>query len=44
MFCMLIKEKTYRASVSKHESNREKQVTILMISSGEKQWDYLATK
>ena len=38
------KEKIYPAYVSKHNSNREKQVTLLMISNGEKQWHYLALK
>ena len=35
------KEKIYPAYVSKHNSNREKQVILLMISNGEK-WHYLA--
>ena len=30
------KEKTHPAHVSKHNSNREKQVNLLMISNGEK--------
>ena len=34
----------YPAYVSKHNSNREKQVILLMISNGEKQWHYLAVK
>ena len=50
MFCML-KKKVYPAYVSKHNSNREKQVILSMISNGEKReakskgrWDYLAAK
>ena len=42
MFCMLKKTK-YPPYISKHNSNREKQVTLLMISNGEK-WHYLAVK
>ena len=46
------KEKIYPAYVSKHNSNSEKQVLILMISNGEKhgeaksefRWHYLAVK
>ena len=38
---MLKKKKIYPAYVSKHNSNREKQVILLMISNGEK-WHYLA--
>ena len=46
------KEKIYPAYVSKHNSNREKQVILLMISNGEKTetkskgqlWHYLAVK
>ena len=38
------KEKIYPSYVSKHSSNREKQVIILMISNGEKVWHYLAVK
>ena len=34
MFCMLIK--IYPSYVSKHNSNREKQVILLMISNEEK--------
>ena len=37
------KEKIYPAYVSKYNSNREKQVIILIISSGES-WHYLAVK
>ena len=37
------REKIYSAFVSKHNSNREKQVIHLMISNGEK-WHYLAVK
>ena len=38
------KEKKYPAYISKHNSNREKQVILLMASNGEKQWHYLAVK
>ena len=38
------KEKICPAFVSKHNSNCEKQVILLMISNREKQWDYLAVK
>ena len=34
MFCMLKKKKIYPAYVSKHNSNREKQVIILIILNG----------
>ena len=44
MFCMLKKEKIYPAHVSKRNSNCEKQVIILMIPNGEKQWHYLPVK
>ena len=53
MFCMLKKIYIYLAYVSKHNSNREKQVILLMISNGEKgrvaksegrRWHYLAVK
>ena len=37
-------EKIYPAYVSKHNSNREKQVIPLMISNREKQWHYHAVK
>ena len=37
------KEKIYPAYVSKHNSNREKQVIFLMISN-EEGWHYLAVK
>ena len=43
MFCMLKKRKIYLAYVSKHNSNREKQVIRLMISNGEG-LHYLAVK
>ena len=43
MFCMLKKKKLYRAYVSKHNSNREKQVILLMIPY-EKGCHYLAVK
>ena len=35
MFYMLKKKKIYPAFVSKHNSNREKQVILLMIPNGE---------
>ena len=38
------KEKIYPTYISKHNSNREKQVILLMISNGEKLWYYLAVK
>ena len=38
------KEKIYPAYVSKHNSNREKQVILSIISMGEKLWHYLAVK
>ena len=48
------KEKIYHAYVSKHKSNHEKQVILLMVSNGEtckskskgrkQQWNYLAVK
>ena len=37
-------EKIYLAYVSKHNSNCEKLVILLMISNGEKLWHYLAAK
>ena len=37
------KEKIYPAYVSKHNSNREKQVILLMISNKER-WHYLTVK
>ena len=40
----LLKKKKYPANVSKHNSNREKQVILLTISNGEKLWHYLAMK
>ena len=43
MFCMLKKEKIYPAYVSKHNSNRENQVILLMIRNEEK-LHYLAVK
>ena len=42
MFCMLAK-KVCSAVVSKHNSNREKHVILLMIPDGEG-WHYLAIK
>ena len=38
------KEEIYPAYVSKHKSNRAKQVILLIISNREKQWHYLAFK
>ena len=38
------KEKIYPAYFLKHNSNREKQVIILITSNGEKLWHYLAIK
>ena len=35
MFCMVKKKKIYPAYVSKHNSNRQKQVIFLMISNRE---------
>ena len=43
MFCMLKKKKTYPAYLSKHNSNCQKQVILLMISNSKK-WHYLAVK
>ena len=43
MFCILKKKKKYVPYVSKHNSNREKQVILLMITNGEG-WYYLAAK
>ena len=40
MFCIL-KKKNY---ISKHNSNREKQDILLIISNGQKQWYSLAAK
>ena len=42
MLCML-KEKKYILPFLKHDSNREKQVILLVISNG-KEWHYLAVK
>ena len=36
MFCILKQKNIYPSYVSKHNSNREKQVILLMISNGEK--------
>ena len=52
MFCMLKKKKIYPAYVSKHNSNRKKQVILSMISNGEtreakseeQEWHYLVVK
>ena len=38
------KEKIYPVYVSKHHSNREKQVIIFVIPNGEKLWHYHAVK
>ena len=43
MFRMLEKKKIYPAYVSKHNSNHEKQVIILMIPNGEG-WHYVEVK
>ena len=43
MFCMLKKKKIYPGSVSKQNSNFEKQVILLMIPNVEG-WHYLAVK
>ena len=40
MFLMLKKEKKYPVCVSKHNSNREKEVILLMIPNG-KRWTIL---
>ena len=40
---MLKKKKIYPAYLLKHNSNREKQANIFMISNGER-WYYLAVK
>ena len=49
MVCMLKKKKMYPTYISKHNSNRENQVILLMIANGEErevksegQWHYLA--
>ena len=51
MSCMLKEEKIYLTYVSKHNSNRGKQVILLMIPNREKRetkseerWHYLAVK
>ena len=38
------REETYPAYVSKHNSNREKQVILLMISNGKRQESYSGKK
>ena len=43
MFCKLKKSELYPDYVSKHNSNREKQVIIIMISN-EEGWHYIAVK
>ena len=43
MFCMLKKKKIYPSFVSKHNSNREKQIVFSMLPNGEKLY-YLAVK
>ena len=40
----MLKKKKYPACVSKHNSNCEKQVILLLISNEEKLWHYLAVK
>ena len=49
MVCILKKKKMYPTYVSKHNSNRKKQVILLIIENGEgrkvkseEQWHYLA--
>ena len=37
-------EKIYSAYVSKHNSNREKQVNLLMIPNAAKLWHYFSVK
>ena len=39
MFCMQKKEKLYPTYVSKHNSNCEKQVILLMIPKEEVRWN-----
>ena len=41
---MLKKKIIYPAYISKHNSNREKQIINLKIPNGEKQWHYIAGK
>ena len=43
MFCILRKKKKYPTYVTKHNSNREKQVILTMIPNREG-WHYLAVK
>ena len=43
MFFMLKKKRIYLVYVLKHNSNREKQVNLLMILNGEG-WHYIAVK
>ena len=43
MFYMLKKKKIYPPYVSKHNSNREKHVILLIFPNGE-EWHYLAVK
>ena len=43
MFCMLKTENSDPAYVSKHNSNREKQVAFLLIPNGEG-WHYFSVK
>ena len=43
MFCILKKKKIYPAYVSKHNSNYEKQVIILIIPNANR-WHYLTVK
>ena len=44
MFCILKKEKISPAYVSKHNSNHEKQILLLMILNRQGWWHYLAVK
>ena len=43
MFCMLKKKNIYPYYISKHNTNREKQVILLMISNGDKPRERLET-
>ena len=43
MFYILKKEIIYHAYVLKHNSNREKEITLLIFPNGER-WPYITTK
>ena len=43
MVCILKEKKIYPAYVSKHNSNHERHVILLMILDGER-WHYIAVK